>query len=169
MTLMIFLSTSISLFFIYVSKPNIPARNFKTFQLPKLLQASGYDDITPLILKAAAQVLALPLSVMINHCISAGVFSNQIKVAKVVPVYKSDTSEKIENYRSISLLPYISKMFERIIYNRMESFSSRNDIIIPSQFGFRCKHSTILPTLDLITESLQNTHKKRNTINMGRK
>ena len=62
------------------------------------------------------------------------------------------------------LLSTISKIFERLILNRLVSFLERNNLIIATQFGFRHKHSTILPILDLITESYQNIDDKRFSI-----
>ena len=92
---------------------------------------------------------------------SFGVFPNQLKIAKVVPVYQSGPPEDLHNYCPISLLSTISKIFERVILNRSVSFLERNDLITATQFGFRHKHSTIHPILDLITECYQNIDDKR--------
>ena len=126
-------------------------------------KASGYDDISPFILKTAVHIIPLPLSIILNLCISNGVFPNNLKVAKVIPVYKSGCPNEPGNYRPISLLSSrpIAKIFERVILNRMVSFLERNNFIISTQFGFRHKHSTIYPILDLITESYQNIEEKR--------
>ena len=67
----------------------------------------------------------------------------------------------IQNYRPISLLSSLSKIFERVILNRLVSFLERNSLIIPTQFGFRHNHSTIHSILDIITESYQNIEDKR--------
>ena len=81
-------------------------------------------------------------------------------MAKVIPVYKSGCPTEPGNYRPISLSS-IAKIFERVILNRMVSFVERNNLIMSTQFGFRHKHSTIHPILDLITESYQNIEEKR--------
>ena len=124
-------------------------------------KASGYDDISPFILKTAIHIISLPLSIILNLCISNGVFPNNLKVAKVIPVYKYGCPNEPGNYRPISLLSSIAKIFERVILNRMVSFLERNNLIISTQFGFCHKHSTIHPILDLITESYQNIEEKR--------
>ena len=98
---------------------------------------------------------------MINHCIALGTFPNQLKLAKVIPDYKSGPSVDIQNYSPIYRLPSLSKIFERVILNRLVSFPGRNSLIIPTQFGFRYNHSTIYPILDIITESYQNIDVKR--------
>ena len=130
-----------------------------SFQINK---ACGYDDISPFLLKTAAHVIAYSLSIILNHCISLGVFPNQLKVAKVIPVYKSGPSNDLQNYRPISLLSSLSKIFEKVIQRRLVSFLERHNLIIPSQFGFRHKHSTIHPILDLlsINRMLSNYRKK---------
>ena len=110
-------------------------------------KASGYDDISPFIIKTAVQIISLPLSIILNLCISNGVFPNNLKAAKVIPVYKSGCPNEPGNYRPISLLSSIAKIFERVIPNRMVSFLERNNLIISTQFGFRHKHSTIHPIL----------------------
>ena len=110
-----------------------------------LRKASGYDDISPFILITAAHIIALPLSILLNHCMSFGVFPNQLKKAKVVPVYKSGPPEELRNYRPISLLLTISKLFVRVILNTLVSFLEKNNLITATQFGFR--HNTLLSIL----------------------
>ena len=120
---------------------------------PKLIynldsnKASGYDDISPFILKTAVHIISLPLSIILNLCISNRVFPNNLKVAKVIPVYKSGCPNEPGNYRPISFLSSIAKIFERVILIRMVSFLKRNNLFISTQFGFRHKHSTIHPIL----------------------
>ena len=126
----------------------------------KLSRACGYDDISSFILKTAIQVLALLLSIMISHCIALGTFANQLKLAKVIPIYKSGPSVDTQNYCLISLFSSFSKIFERLILNRLVSFLERNSLIVPRQFGFRHNHSTIHPICDIITESYQNIDDK---------
>ena len=96
--------------------------------------------------------LVVALFIILNHCISLGIFLNQLKAAKVIPIYKSGPSNDLQNYRPISLFSSLSKIFKKIILRRLVSFLERHNLIIPSQFGYRHKHSTIHPILDLLTE-----------------
>ena len=122
---------------------------------------TGYD-ISPFLQKTAAHVIAYPLSMYnIKSLHLARRFPNQLKVAKVIPVYKSGPSNGLQNYRPISLLSSLSKIFEKVILRRLVSFLERHNLTIPSQFGFRHKHSTIHLILDLLTECHQNIEKKR--------
>ena len=76
-------------------------------------------------------------------------------------MYKNGDSDQLGNYRPISLLMSLSKIFETIIFNRMTSFLKRNNTITPTQFGFRHNHTTLHPILDLITSCLDNIHNKQ--------
>lgn len=127
----------------------------------KLNKSSGHDDIHPFFLKVASNVIAYPLSEMINLCLCYGVFPDKLKFAKVIPVYKSGPKNHLNNYRPISLLPSLSKVLEKIIRTRMLSFFQINNILTSTQFGFRNKHSTIHPILDLITCCFDNLQNKQ--------
>ena len=144
--------------YLYPTSPQEIIRIINCFHLNK---ACGYDDISPFLLKTAAHVIAYPLSIILNHCISLGVLPNQLKVAKVIPVYKSGPSNDLQNYRPISLLSSPFKIFEKVILRRLVSFLELHNLIILSQFSFRHKHSTIYPILDLLTECYQNIETKR--------
>ena len=82
--------------------------------------------------------------------IRSGVFPDDLKIAKVIPLYKSGDSSLFTNYRPISLLPASSKVFERLIYNRLHSFLEKYNILFTSQYGFRKQSSTEYATLELI-------------------
>ena len=62
-----------------------------------------------------------------------------MKVAKIIPMHKGDSALSVGNYRPISLLPIFSKIFERLIYNRLIDFVTENKILSELQFGFQKK------------------------------
>ena len=74
-------------------------------------------------------VLCLPLSSLINSCLEAGYFPNFLKVTRVTPVFKGDDTTQLGNYRPISALPAISKIFERVINERLVYFLQRQGSI----------------------------------------
>ena len=90
-----------------------------------------------------------------------GTFPNQLKLAKVIPVYKSGPSVNIQNYPPISLLSSLSKIFEGVILNRLVYFLEQNSSVISTQFGFHHNHSIIHTILDIIAESYENIDDKR--------
>ena len=80
----------------------------------KLNKADGHDDISPYFLKIAAEIIAIPLAMILNLCMQFGIFPNKLTIAKVLPVYKSGPTEYVTNYRPIPLLTCVSKRFERV-------------------------------------------------------
>jgi hypothetical protein len=83
----------------------------------------------------------------------------QLKIAKVIPIFKSGDSSKMDNYRPISLLSNFSKILEKIVANRLTNFLETNNLLSNSQFGFRKNHSTLHPLvhfLNFITKSQNN-------------
>ena len=102
-----------------------------------------------------------PLTILINKSFASGTVPNDVKIAKVVPLLKSRTSEECDNLRSISLLPVLSKLFEKIMYRRTVNFLEKHDLIYAKQFGFRKKHSTndaILMLVGNVLEGLDNNN-----------
>ena len=112
--------------------PTTPAEIFRLITLLKINKANGHDDIPPYFLRIAVNTLALPLSSILNQFLLLGIFPDKLKIAKVVPVYKNGSSDQLGNYRPISLLTSLSKIFERIIFNRMTFFLKRNNTITPT-------------------------------------
>ena len=100
-------------------QPTTPLEIMVLINSLKLNKAKSHDDIDPYFLKIAAPILAFPLSVFLNHCLTFGTFPNRLKLAKVVPVFKKGLTDQLSNYRPISLLPSLSKLFERIIHSRL--------------------------------------------------
>ena len=82
------------------------------------------------------------LEVLFQKCIKFGVFPDSFKVAEVIPLFKCGEREDKNRYRPISLLPTISKIFERILAKRMISFFTKFDKLSKDQFGFSAKFST---------------------------
>ena len=81
-----------------------------------------------------------PLSQLINLSLSTGIFPTKLKTAKVIPVFKKDSPLECTNYRPISLLSNIDKMFEKLMYSRIIKFLEKFKCIYPLQFGFRQNH-----------------------------
>ena len=117
----------------------------------RINKANGLNDIMPFFLKISANIIAHPLSAILNQCVAFGYFPSKLKIAKMIPVYKTGPTNQPGNYRPISLLPSMSEVFERLILNRLISFFQRNKILIPTQFGFRHNYSTLYPILDIMT------------------
>ena len=77
-----------------------------------------------------------------NVSFQTGVFPNKMKIAKVIPLYKSGEKNIFTNYRPISLLPQFSKILEKLYNNRLDKFLNKCNILSPNQYGFRSSMST---------------------------
>jgi hypothetical protein len=111
--------------------------------------ATGYDNIPLFVIKDNIDIIANPLTHLVNLSLSSGTFPDLLKIARVVPVFKSDDRRLLSNYRPISILPILSKVFEKIVYNRLINYIDRFHILIDNQYGFRSGHSTYLALLQL--------------------
>lgn len=116
----------------------------------KPVSSCGYDDITPKLLKVLSPYLIRPLTLIINQSLKTGIFPNLLKIAKVIPIHKKDDKSVLSNYRPISLLPAISKIFEKVIHKQIQAYLTENNLLYAAQYGFRPKHSTELAGLQLI-------------------
>ena len=87
---------------------------------------------------------------MINLSIVQGDFADEMKLAKVLPIYKSENEQLVQNYRLISVLPYFSKIYERVIYNHIIDYIDDNKTLYDKQFGFRKGDSTLHAIIILV-------------------
>jgi hypothetical protein len=109
------------------------------------------------LLKCFINNIVSPLCLILNKCLAHGVFPDGLKIAKVVPVYKSGDKCDLKNYRPISLLPIISKIFEKLMLCRISAFFSKHNVLNLHQHGFRPSFSTssaLIDVLDCITAAL---------------
>ncbi|ELU09025.1 hypothetical protein CAPTEDRAFT_139106, partial [Capitella teleta] len=81
--------------------------------------SSGYDYISTNHLKQLSPLIAHPLSILYNRCITQGYFPHELKAAKVIPIHKKDDTRILNNYRPIALLPSLSKILEKLIAKRI--------------------------------------------------
>lgn len=120
---------------------------------------AGIDDISGNIFKKTYSSITEQLVHLINICLNEGIFPENLKRAVVKPMYKSGSKNSMNNYRPISILPYISKVLEKIIHKRIMDYLSNNNILSSSQFGFQRTLSTYMPVLllqEYITKAFEN-------------
>jgi hypothetical protein len=102
----------------------------------------GFDEVSMNLLKKTSLNILNPLTKIINLSLSTGVVPSKIKISKVCPIYKEGPEDVFGNYRPISLLTSFSKVFERIVFTRLNTYLIQNNILISSQYGFRTSYST---------------------------
>ena len=100
------------------------------------------SDISVFILKRCIKYISGHLAGFLNHFMAFGIFPDILKVGKVSPIYKKGNPQLLDNYRPVSVIPLLGKIFEKIIYRRLHSFFSSTNVIYDKQFGFRKNHST---------------------------
>ena len=71
-----------------------------------------------------------------NLCVSEGTYPQSLECAQVVPIYKGGPKDLCTNYRPISLLPPINKIFEKLIYSRLYTYLEQNSMLSIHQCGF---------------------------------
>ena len=121
--------------------------------------ASGYDDINATLLKFVVSCIAEPLCYVCNLSLCERIFPKQLEIANVVPLYKADDSMVFNNYHPVSILCALSKVFERVIYERLLHILNEFNILYKFQFGFRkdCStHMALITLMDKPTTALEN-------------
>lgn len=115
------------------------------------------------LIKSIKNLIVIPLTKLINVCLQKSIFPDVLKVALVTPIFKKGDVNKAENYRPISLLPIISKIFEKCMALRVIDYFESNNLFTEHQFGFRKGRSTVMGILDLISEITEAFDKKHYT------
>ncbi|KAG6449101.1 hypothetical protein O3G_MSEX005876 [Manduca sexta] len=122
--------------------PSTPYDIFKIIMTLKNTNSVGYDGISTKILKATANEICGHISHIINLSICAGIYPDALKTSIIKPLFKKENRELLEYYRPISLIPVISKIFEKYIYKELYKYIEHNNILCDEQKGFR-QHRTI--------------------------
>lgn len=123
-------------------------------------KGNGIIDISVITLKKNIEVFSSHLSILYNYSIESVIYPELLKFATVVPGHKSGSRESIDNYRPISNLPVLSKIFEKLTLNRMISFVDQHKLLSESQFGFRTGRNITQAALMLTTHIVQAYHKR---------
>ena len=128
----------------------------------KSKNSSGKDEISNKLLKSIKVEIANPLTIIINQSLKTGIFPEALKIAKVKLLCKKADNFCLNNYRPISLLSTISKIFERVMFTQLYSYFNAHNLLSEQQYGFRSQHSTELACVklvDYITTEMDNIKK----------
>lgn len=106
-------------------------------------------------LKEAAPVISCPLAYMLNLSIRKNIFPNLLKNARITPLFKKGSNLKVCNFRPISILPVLSKIYEKIIHKQIDTYLTSNNMLFENQSGFRKSYSTQCSLINL-TESIKS-------------
>ena len=112
-------------------------------------KASGLDNIPVRLLKLINFTTVVSLTHIINLVIRKGIIPADWKCARVSAIYKHDSKLDLNNYRPISVLPVVSKIFEKVVFDQAYAFLNKNNLLSDIQSGFRPLHSTLTAMLDV--------------------
>ncbi|CAB4002379.1 Hypothetical predicted protein, partial [Paramuricea clavata] len=119
-------------------------------------KSPGLDGISVKLLKDTSDVIAQPLANIFNLSLQTAIFPDEWKIAKVSPVFKEGNKTDCGNYRPISVISVVAKLFEGLVYNQLRTFIADNSILVEQQSGFRSQHSTETALLGSTNEWLYN-------------
>lgn len=105
-------------------------------------KATGADGIPAKLLRMAAPGITKNLTKLFNYSVKTGQIPKDCKVAHVTPVPKKGDKKRAENYRPVSILPIVAKLFEAIVHTQLFLHIEDNFLLRPAQSGFRPLHDT---------------------------
>ena len=111
-------------------------------------KAAGLDNIPSRLLKMAGNIIAPSLTQIFIKSINTGIFPTEWKLARVTPIVKKDKRDDPNNYRPISVIPTVAKIFEKIIYDQLCDYLNDNSLLTHCQSGFRSLHSTLTALIE---------------------
>ena len=122
-------------------------------------KSAGLDGISMALVKEIMPCIINQIAYLFNLSFKTGYIPDEYKCAKIVPIYKSGEMNKFDNYRPISILPAFSKLLEKIAAIQIIKFLEKYEILYSLQFGFRPKHNTTQPVLQLLNKVFENLNK----------
>ena len=115
-------------------------------------KAHGYGDTSIRMIKIYDNSLVRPLSLLFKKSFDNSSFPELWQKSNIIPAHKKNDKQKFKNYRPTSLLPILSKVFEKVIFNRMYTFLQNEQLLNPNQSGFCPSDSCINQLLSITHE-----------------
>ena len=131
----------------------------KAIKALKPKSSFGPDKVYNFFIKIAAPVIAKSLANIYNTSIRSGIFPKDWKIAKVAPIFKSGYKSEMGDYRPVSVLPTLARIFERLVYDQLANYLEWNKYLTKYQSGFRKFHSTVTAEMRNSDDWLMNIDK----------
>ena len=119
-------------------------------------KANGPYDIPIYLIKLAKENISKPITTIFNNSFATGIFPQYLKLSRIIPLYKGDSSYMVSNYRPISLLSPFSKILEKLACSRLLDYFNKKDLFYKYQFGFRKNYSTTLALIEITDNFLKS-------------
>ena len=113
----------------------------KILRVLDINKANGHDEISIRVLKLCDKSIITALSILFQNCIETKTFPDTWKKSNIVPVHRKGDKQIDDNYRPVSLLTILRKIFERVISNSNFEYLEENNLLCPNQSGFRSSDS----------------------------
>ena len=126
--------------------------------------STDIDGLSTNFLKKISNSIIKPLHTVFHSSLSTGSVPRQLKIAKIIPLFKAGDNTLLDNYRPIALLSSFSKILEKIVCNRLTNYLEYHQLISKFQFGFRKEHSTVHPLILFSNHITQALEKKEHSI-----
>ena len=114
-----------------------------------------FHKLNKCVVSQRGRILLQGTVYVLNLSLMAGIFPDEMKLARITPIFKTGSNYLVNNYRPVSVLSTFSKILEQMIYNRMINFIDKNDILFKHQFSFRKKYGTSMALIYLIDKLCQ--------------
>ena len=111
-------------------------------------KSAGLDKIPCKLLKIAAEIVAPSLTQIFDKIISSSIFPTDWKLARVTPIFKKGKKDEVDNYRPISVISVVAKIFEKLTCEQLYEYLNSNNLTSASQSGFRSLHSTLTALIE---------------------
>lgn len=121
----------------------------------------GIDNITKNDIQTHLDIIGTKIVQIINEVLETGQYPEELKIAKIVPIYKKGSHDDVNNYRPISLLSTFGKILEKVIKSRLIGFIDANFKIDKNQFGFQKQSGTLGATVELLEHITSELDKNR--------
>ena len=127
-------------------------------------KSTDSNNLDMFLIKNIIDCIVKPLNYVCNLSLMTGKFPSKMKIAKVIPLFKSGDKHVFSNYRPISLLSQFSKILEKVFAKRLNDFISKHQILCEQQYGFRKTRTTSLALMDFVEQMTNATEKKQYTV-----
>ena len=127
----------------------------------------GHDNLSTKLVKQSIKHITLPLTHIINQSLTTGIVPQNMKIARVIPIFKSGDKTIFNNYRPISILPAFSKILEKVMAKKLVNYLDTNNLFYQHQYGFRPKHSTIHPIIHLLNQIAEENDKESKNVTLS--
>ena len=149
-----------SMFLLPVSETEI----INTVRLCKNKNSEDFNNLSMHVVKDIVEPVIKPFQYICNLSFKNGVVPNNMKIAKIIPLFKNGDKSVFTNYRPVALLPQFSKILEKLFCKRLNEFIDKHDLIVNSQYGFRANRSTSSALLELVEDITTALDKNKYTV-----